>query len=328
MSVAAVAMLLLSACGDDNDWAAGPQDSDHGIGAYFPAQEKYKYEFEVTPEECNFEVTVGRLSSDAEQTVAILYTSEVEGWKVPETVTFAAGEATATFTVNCGDIPKAGYKGITLSVPADQYYAYASGTESVKIQAMLSDWTIISDYVAYYYWDGSGNRMFPDTYGTMKYQYDSENDQHLFRLTDYYGTGFDVDFTWNSAAKSKFTPQNSSYLAWYDSGNYDIYDNDKDEDFLWYPTTHSDEADVTDSSAGNDLWFPGTYVEPDDQRIYGCYFYGSSSYSNIQIWNTTTLYGYANTTCAVYDKDNESTWGYWQFDFYLNFNPFETATEE
>lgn len=310
ISLWALAALSLTACGDDNDWTPGNPDTDCGTAAYFPEQSVYKMEFEGQPDDCNFNVTVNRLDASQEVTIPLSYTSEVEGWTVPESITFAQGQESLVFEVNCGGLPKNGvYYTVNVTLPADQNYIYA-GTGELNLQAARSNWTIVCDQVTYKYLDYNNySKQYPNTYGVLKWQWDPINKIDMFRVTDYYATGLTVDFTITDPEREHFVPVCKEWFDWNSSGNYYLWNIKGDYALSWNPD-------------GEDSDLPA---------ISEIMFYGSSSYSMAYMINDApTLYGWVKT---IVDLTWDGTWkdetyGYWYFDFYLAFNPFEVSHDD
>lgn len=311
ISLSALVALSFTACSDDNDWTPGEADTDCGTAAYFPQQEAYKVEFEAQPEDCNFDVVLNRLDASEEVTLPITCVANVEGWTAPESVTFAQGQKSLTFQVNCGGIPKNGvYYDATVSIPADQNYIYAAGSADLTLQACRSNWTVICDKVTYKCLDYNDySYVWPKVYGVLKWQWDATNKVDMFRVTNYYGTGLTIDFTITNGEREQFVPVNEEWIDWNEYGNYYLWNTKEDYAMSWNPD-------------GEDSDLPS---------ISEIMFYGSSTNSMAYMINDAdTLYGWVKTICdyTIDGSWDDAEYGYWYFDFYLAFNPFEINHDE
>lgn len=298
--------LMAVSCSEFSDWTPGPADSDCGVAAYFPTQSSYRYIYgsDENPENMNIEVTVKRVNTAESVSIPLEVSASCEGFTAPAAVDFAAGESESTIALSCKGIPQGVMQTVTLTLAADQTDIYGPGVTSLSIEAIISEWKLISDNVTYYYMDGSGQQMYPNTSGEM---YHLEG-TYMFRLTDFFASGLEMPFEMKSAAESYFIP----------GGNCDLYVNSYPDDAFecWYLY---DEA----TSSYPDPWIPGG--DQNQLAIDYALFYGTMEYSNItMIWDYATLYGYGNFTVNYGLSDGSwNSWGYNQIDFNLKYNPFK-----
>lgn len=298
--------MMAVSCSDSSDWAPGPEDNDCGVSAYFPSQSSYRYIYgaDEKPENMNIVVTVKRVDTADAVSVPVEVSTSCEGFSVPATVDFAAGESESSIIVSCKDIPQGEMQNITLTLAQNETDIYGPGVTSLSLEAIISEWKLISDNVTYYYMDADGKKAYPNTYGEM---YHLEG-TYMFRLTDFFASGLEMPFEMPSSEKSYFVP----------SGNYDIYANTYPEDAYecWYLY---DEA----TSSYPAPWIPGG--DQNQLAIEYALFYGTIDYCNItMLENRDRLYGYGNFTVNYGLSDGSwSSWGYNQIDFNLKYNPFK-----
>lgn len=304
LAAASVSAVLIQSCSDSSDWEPGPKDNDTGVCAYFEPQSSNKYIFgsDADAETMSINVPVHRVNTESAVSLPVTLSSEVSGFTAPSTVEFAAGQAETTIAVNCGGIPKGSFQNVTVSLPEDQTDVYGIGGSSITLSAIISDWKVLADNVTYYYNDSNGDEMYPRTKGTL---YHLEG-TYMFRLTDFFGSGLEMPFETKTPGNTQFVPtQNADYLIQYEPD--DAYN-------CWYLYNEEEQTWPT--------WVPGG--DPDGREIEYALFYGSADYCTINmIYNSKTMYGFASYTIDVQYPDGSSSWGFWQVDFNLLYNPFE-----
>lgn len=296
--------MIATSCSDSDKWEPGPQDTNTGVSAYFekPSTTSYIFGSDYDPDDMVIDVEVMRQITNGEATVGVTLKSEVEGFSCPQTVVFAAGEASATFQINCSAIPKGTPYNVTVELAEDQTDIYGIGTNQLTFSAIKADWKLLSDQARYLYSDYSYNAIYPATYGEL-YQLEGTK---TFKLTDFFGSGLDITFECNQPEDAVLIPlQNADFD--------NVYDSDK-EDLGWYLY---DEANSDYPS-----WVPGG-LEGYPAISY-LLFYGISDYNVCtMIYNKETLYGYIGLTVGIDFDNGDFKWGSFQVDFNLNYNPFE-----
>lgn len=299
--IVACSGLIMTSCSDSSDWAPGPADDECGVSAYFPDQTtRYIYASDEDPDAMVITVTVKRVDTASAVSIPLTSTTSATGFEIPAAVNFEAGEAEATFDVNCGGIPQGEMQSFTVALDPAQTDTYGPGVSEMKIEAIVSDWTLISDNVTYYYFDSGYQEEYPNTYGEMYHL----KGTYMFRFSDFFGSGLDMPFEVSTPSRTGFVPTGNCMPYYYDDGtlNWYFYDDAISE----YP----------------DPWIPGG-----DQSKTGIEYamiYGPSDYTNItMIYNSSTLYGYADICINYCKTDGVWTWAYNQIDFNLIYNPFE-----
>lgn len=296
---AACVLLMAGGCSDSDDWAPGPQDTETGVSAYFekPSQTSYVFDSSAAADDMTFTVTVARQVTDNAISVPITLTSDVDGFAAPSAVDFAAGSATASFDVACSGIPNGKQASLTITLDPAQTNVYGEGLYAVEYSVIKADWVEISDNVRYLY--GS---MYPNTSGKM-YILDGT---HMFKLTDFFGSGLDVEFNCDTPDATAFVPVSNA--------DYENVDDDDKDYNGWYLY---DEANVEYPE-----WTPGN-AEGYTSISYLLFYANADDGYCQMIYNSDTLYGYMNFMTGVILSNDSWVWGSFQVDFNLKYNPFE-----
>lgn len=296
--------LMAGGCSDSDDWMPGPEDTNVGVAAYFPEQEiMHIFGSDEDPDNMTFDVTVSRLNYSAAASVPVTITSDVEGFSAPAAVEFAEGEVTGTLKVSCAGIPKGTMQTVNITIAPDETDIYGPGEATFQAKAIISDWTVLADPVTYFYSDGNGGYMYPNTTGVLYHLQGT----HMFRFTDFFGSGLDVNFEASSGAQNDFLPTNNilSYK--------EVWPEYEDTYNCYYLFNQEEQA--------YPVWTPGG--ASDKPAVESAMFYGSGYSTLTMVYNESNLYGYGDFTIELYLSDGSSPWGYWQLDFNMNYNPFE-----
>ncbi len=300
-----LALPLLTACSDSDDWTPGPQDTDTGVIAYFPlpSQLSYIFDSEGAKEDMAIDVVISRQITDQAVSFPVTVIANVDGIVAPSSVDFAAGEASTTISVDCSGLPKGQLEKFTLALPADQTDTYGEGMTTVTYSVINSVWKQMADYARYIYSNSDYSEMYPTTYGDI-YQLEGTD---MFKLTDFFGSGLDVTFKCDSPDNMVFTPL-SNALFTDDSygGGWDLY-NEAEET---YP-----------------VWVPGDLEGY--PAITNFYFYNDIDYSLLRMIyekRSTGYYGYIGLTNYLEFDDGSWTYGAYQVDFVLYDDPFNPGS--
>lgn len=301
----ALALPLLTACSDSDDWTPGPQDTDTGVIAYFPlpSQLSYIFDSEGAKEDMAIDVVISRQITDQAVSFPITVIADAEGIVAPATVDFAAGEASTTISIDCSGLPKGQQEKFTLALPADQTDTYGEGMTTVTYSVINSVWKQIADYARYIYSYSDYSQMYPNTYGDI-YQLEGT---HMFKLTDFFGSGLDVTFQCDTPDNTAFVPQ-SNCLFTDDSygGGWDLYDEAEETYPEWVPGGLEGYPAITNFYFYNDI----------DYSLL-CMIYSKSSRG---------YYGYIGLTNYLEFDDGSWNYGAYQVDFYLYDDPFNPSS--
>ncbi len=301
--LAAALIFPIFGCSDSDEWTPGPTDTESGVRAYFvkPSKTSYIFDTESSTEAAEVDVTVERLITDEGISIPLKLTSEADGISLSGNAEFKAGQNETTVTVNCEGIEVGKQVSFTLEIPDNQFYTYGIGLPSVKYTVIKSTWVEISEKVTYWYWDSSSEDIYPQTYGKL-YQLEGTNQ---FKMTDFFGSGLDMDYECTSGDYTQFVPLNNCDFESAKGTSMEQYE-------FWY--LYDDETDDWPE------WTPGN-VEG-YPSIYYLGVYGSEGYCNItMIDDPTDLYGYLYMSSYLTYSNGE---GYANLyaTFYLNQNPF------
>lgn len=122
-----LSVLTLSSCSDDDDYVWGGKTNENGYNVYFSQYNSTSLAIGMDDTEMEIVVERDITANSDELTVPIRHNVIDEGvFKVPSTVTFAAGEAEATLVVEISDkLPLFTERMLSLSIPEEYTYQYA-----------------------------------------------------------------------------------------------------------------------------------------------------------------------------------------------------------
>lgn len=294
--VAAAIALCFASCGSDDEYTPGPQTPSNSIKAYFDADNTYSWT--LSPEdEKSLTITLSRQNTDDAAEVPLhVEAVDTAAIVIPSTVSFAAGEATASIVVKCeGLTPKKSY-GFTIAIDdaAADHYGIQDGATRYVGSVIVSTWVKLKD-VKFYYYQTEG---MPTTYSEL-YQLDGVN---KFYLTDFLGSGTDLYFTVNGSSFA--LPDNDSADGAMPTGNGELVPDEGNvytEDYTSYKLY---TLYLGTNAAGDDVWgwtkdgvtykafywYGGSsdysYIDFDDNYIYMSAYPSSNSVSDY-----VSLYG-------------------------------------
>ena len=140
MLVALLGCLTLSSCSDDDDYTADPSVDPNCQGAYFAASNTYDYELD--PESpTSFSLTVERTNTESAATIGIEVLANTENiFEIPESVSFEAGQSTATITLSFPNAEIGTSYGYELKLEDGNYNPYANQTAYVSGEVLRIRW--------------------------------------------------------------------------------------------------------------------------------------------------------------------------------------------
>lgn len=140
LMAAAVVLFAATACSDGYEYTPARPDAK-GTQAYF--DESLPKEVALTSETESFDIRLSRFNTEGEVTVNLTSTQPEEAiYTIPETATFADGEATTTFTVtvNPDDLVFDDMRTITISIDQTNGTPYAAATYTFTV-GLPAPWT-------------------------------------------------------------------------------------------------------------------------------------------------------------------------------------------
>ncbi|MDE6011571.1 MAG: hypothetical protein K2G91_02400 [Prevotella sp.] len=151
------AVLVFTACSDDDDFAAGEQEKAGVQSAYFN-QNAYLRSIEVEPEAASFDITVSRWNTESAATVGITVVNNEENvFDVPASVSFAAGQADAVLTVTAPRAAEGVNYGLTLGIAEEDRSIYGQGFREIAVDFAILTW---EDLGTGYFLDGTVSTYF------------------------------------------------------------------------------------------------------------------------------------------------------------------------
>lgn len=300
----AAALPLFAACSSDDDYAAGPEPATDTQLVHFSSTNDN--EVLITDgTETGTDVTLCRKDSVGELTVPINVDYSVGNFVIPESVTFADGDTTATLHISF-DGYVAGTKA-QISVPDAYTNPYVQLDGSIKFTLKLVKLNHIAN-ISYY----SGTRFENAT--SELYAYDGQN---KFVWKNFFDSGLDVAFTVSTdnstgsydaddltKLNGEFIPL-SNYSA-YNTGTNDGYYLTDGIDTGVYPT-----------------WTPTGKTEEVTSFFYWAYSGGIYNYVDFSTDSSNRGYGYF---WAAYVTYGESGSGYENIYYFINYLD-DTAAE-
>lgn len=289
LSMATLALVMAAACDDDSGYEPGPATASDTISAYFASSNESSYTF--TPEEYaasdGIDLTVSRLKADAAATVPITVVSADDVFDIPSSVSFAAGEASATIRVTYSGLATGTDYSFIIRL-ADEYtdhYAQLDGSPVFTATVMIANWKKVVEDALFYDSDG----YFPKTYSDI-YVLEGQN---KFYIEDFLGTGVNLGFTLSGGEFSyndkatwsgyfQLTDHyvesvSDGYLYWYlldDDGAYAKWDDTVADYYIYGGTT---------SSLFNPVDMLGS------ETSYAGYLYGYIDYADDSVCNGTYI---------------------------------------
>lgn len=288
--LAIAATALLSSCSDDKDMdLTGQPVSPDSPGAYFPADNQYKFTFEGDdPRVVN--VKVARTNTSGKATVPLVVTNDNNAVKIPAEVVFDDGEKEVELAIDCADIPLRVLCSFSLTIPDASANPYVKGNIRYDGSAYLAGvWQLLDDNVVWQITDGYYNKFADDAVGAL---YMMEGDeQPSYKLTNFLGTGYDITFNVGADDYDGYNEilalTNADYD--YDYGGFYIYD----EENQTYPVFH----------------LPGCAYSLSSIFVYSQPYEGDLS-SAISLKD-----GFGYTWGFAYDYDDDNKWYYVESQF-------------
>jgi len=269
-ALAAAAMTLqLSSCSSDYDYSPGTAVADDCPAVYFSNDNESLIEVKSDDTSKSITLELRRVNTGGSITVPIIVESKTDNITIPESVTFADGEAVAELTVAYSEY-EIGTK-FSVHVADDYVNPYIKVDGSSSFSASLTQVNKVCD-VAY-----ATDTRFKGVSTSAIYNYSGEN---RFIWTDFLGSGIDLKFRVDLAVSGATFDMNDLTKLSGDIVPLNYYDKDDYGFHLVNPA--GSENYVT--------WTPAGASE----AVTSFYFYdvyGGSSYSYIN-FATDAAYGY------------------------------------
>lgn len=287
-----------SSCAHDDNWTPGPEVSPDCMSVYFNPSDQTSYTL-TTEDELVMEVPVYRLNDAEAADVHITYQTTYDGFTVPSTVHFDAGQKQSTLRVDCSGVPAKTRCYITLNISREDANPYAAGASQTTLDIIVSQWISIAEDFTWY-WETYGPEIDP-TEGELLML---EGTQDLM-FRNFLGTGLNIHFTAEpiSGTSSYLIKPTSNAITYFDLyGEYDGYD-------TWFPYDEATGDYPYWSPNNNDLFV--TYIEVSGDSATYIYFDNSNDGDSY-----CCIAGYANYS------DGSENWLYVNGYFHCTFDPF------
>lgn len=287
------ALLTLGACSSDDAWLPGDADVPT-MGVFFKGLDKYNVTVEADDSHV-FTGQVERLDATEEATVPLKVVSCPEGVLVPESVYFAAGETSATITIDVTDMAPKTSGTVTLEIDPAYASMYGAGSSVLSMNIEITGgWVLLADDLKLEYYYGK----YPDE-TTELYALEGSN---RFKIPNFMNSGIDFVFTVSSTTYSyPYIIPYTNYV--YSESEYDI----EDEGWYLYDTANASyPANWTPVGGTKELEFITIYT-----------FDGEDYASWIGVNK-----GLGELTCYFDYADGTGAWEYIELTFTPKFNPF------
>lgn len=231
------AVALTGCQGDDTSHdITGDPISPDSPQIFFPQAEKYYYEF-TADAELNITVEIARLNAKDAIEVPIAVSTTLDGFVIPEKISFEAGQTSAEFVIDCSEIPAKQLCELKVSVPEGMSTPYAAGTETYVAKVLiLGSWAPIATDVVYTY-----DKVYTgESYGELQQMEGTQR----YKLTNFLGSGCDLPFVlgYKSGNRYQIVPTSNymdfeevfeGYTDYYNSWYF--YDSENEDWFSWSP---------------------------------------------------------------------------------------------
>lgn len=244
--VAALGAGMLTACQGDNTSCniEGEPVNPDSPQIYFPKAESYYYEF-LGDDDKEITVEMARLNYKEALEVPVRVETTAEGFSVPETISFEAGQESVKFVVDCSEIPPKQMCELKITVDESMQTPYAAGSSAYEAKVMiLGSWVVIASDVTYTY-----DYLYTQSSGTLMQLEGTER----YKLTNFLGSGLDLPFElgYKSGNRYVISPisnymtyeeaspgyNNDPYVSWY------FYDSENQYWPSWSPDGNETEID-------------------------------------------------------------------------------------
>jgi len=192
-------LLLATACEDEITRDPSPEYNTSSANVYFASSNSSSVVIGVNA--ASFEVTISREKTTAAQTVKLKGESAFEDlFTFPESVTFAAGEASKVVTVGCGDMDLMTSYHIAMEIDGNETKPYTAQTvyPRLEINVLKEDFEPYANgtYSAYFLYLLSEIESYYSYPLTLEYSEMSET----YRLKKTWGVeGYNMTFKWDGA---------------------------------------------------------------------------------------------------------------------------------
>ena len=281
-------LLGLASCGDD-DYEPGRPTAEGCECAYFDADNQTDFIFSADDQKETLVLSVSRRNTDGEADVPIrVVSADTAAIRIPASVHFPAGEATAELTVTFAGLYESRKYGFRIAIAdeAADHYSVQGGVTYYQGSVTIATWKKVLENVRFYC--SQYNTL--GTYYSDVYQLDGVN---RFYIQNFLESGIDLHFTVNGTfnlatledCAGEIVPVAGQGTTVQDYGSYKLF----------YPATENEDGSY------NYAWYN------DALDIYFYYFcwYNGADFSYIDLNRKYILLdGYAS---AVYD-DGTDTW--------------------
>ena len=178
--------LTLASCSEDK-YEPGPEPANDCMEAYFLSSNSSEYI--LGSESTSVTLEVGRLKADNAASIPVIVEAKDEAFKVPSTVEFQAGEATAELTVTFEGIEIQKEKKFTIRL-ADEYvnpYTVHDGSDVFSATVLVSSWKKVVSNAQFWFSSILKVSTFSDIYWL--------EGLNRFRIENFLGTGIDLSYT-------------------------------------------------------------------------------------------------------------------------------------
>ncbi|MCC8072395.1 MAG: hypothetical protein LIO90_11430 [Bacteroidales bacterium] len=207
------AMLMLAACSDDDDnnWEPGEPEKASCIGVYFSADAPSSYVLLPTGDK-TIEVAIYRQSSSSAVEVPIISTGSDERLSIPASVSFAAGQDSTSFSVDCSALPSQETAQLLVTVPEEYLLEYSSTLYAYGASVIITDWEEVNGSpVTLTFLNSSYEEAIFNAVECKMYNLGGTNQ---YRLENVFNSGLDLDFEiidTDTKGYSEFSPLTNFY---------------------------------------------------------------------------------------------------------------------
>lgn len=190
-------LLMATACEDEITRDPSPESNAMSANVYFASTNKASIVIGV--EATNFDITIAREKTTAAQTVKLKTESSFgDMFTVPESVTFAAGEAQKVITITCGEMELMTSYHFSIEIDGNETKPYVAQTvyPRMEVNVLKEDF---EPYANGLYW----NLFFApgDDYISWPLTLEYSAISTTYRLKDTWGyAGYGITFKWDGGS--------------------------------------------------------------------------------------------------------------------------------
>lgn len=216
--------LFFTACSDDITREPSPIANPNSTNVYFSKENSSSPVLGINA--TSFDIKVSRGKADKEQTVSLLTENVYNGiFEIPSSVTFAAGEAQKSITINVKDMELMKSYHLAINVDGEQTSLYSkqiiiNGKDTTVVYPRIELNVLKEDFAPYA--KGTYSDLFfaaGDDYESWNATLEYSPSTKIYRFKSCWVDGYDVTFKWDGSAKVTMVGTTSGTFVYVATGS-------------------------------------------------------------------------------------------------------------